>query len=119
MGEFIRYEGGVKGAVYNPTLEPLNFESGATSVAEGAQATIVGPNPAGSRHKGRYFVELAARGGDIAWNLDGSVAVATSPGYLPDGGREWIGPLDENTAHMVYVYGIEAATVHYYWWREM
>lgn len=119
MGEFIRYASGVKEAVYNPTLEPLNLESGAVAVGAADQATITGPNPAGSRHKGRYFVELAARGGDVTFTVDGGVAIATSPGYLPEDSREWIGPLDEATQHIVHVYAISAATVHYYWWREM
>ena len=62
-------------------------------------------------------VEIAAEGGAVYWNI-GGVATANAPGYIPEDGREWIGPCCRDTLQAQGIRVLSSGTVHVMYFRE-
>ena len=61
--------------------------------------------------------QIRARGGEVYYNINGITASAASPGYVPTGGIEIVGPLDNLGS--LWIFSATVATVcHFMWFRE-
>jgi len=66
---------------------------------------------------GAAAFQIRARGGEVYYNVNGITASAASPGYVPTGGIETVGPLDNLGS--LWIFSATVATVcHFMWFRE-
>lgn len=61
------------------------------------------------------IVELAANGEDLYYILNaGDTASALAPGFIAEGGRELIGPLDNLNALAIFMAGVNTTHIQYF-----
>ena len=62
-------------------------------------------------------VEIAAEDGAVYWDF-GNPAIVGSGGYIPEDGREWIGPMVRSDLQTKGINVLSSGTVHVMYYRE-
>ena len=102
-------ERGVRNHLQQTPLPYLEYLTGQTLSAPDNTALTI-PRTASC-------VEIAAEDGAVYWNI-GGVATVNAPGYIPEDGREWLGPLCRATLQTQGINVYSSGTVHVTYWRE-
>ena len=110
MAGIIKYGQGPFDPAFLPRWEFM--AGGAAALTTGNALTLEAP----TTDPPTNILQLGARGGDVTYNINGMAAGPTSGGFVPDDGREIIGPLHNFV--LVTVYALAGVTVHYQWFRE-
>ena len=93
----MKYTQGTFNAVYEPSLDPVELESGAHVFAGAGVITLVGPVGQGRKH-----LWIAANGQSyLTYSIRGT-ATTDSPGYVPAAQVLKIGPIQDFAQISVY-----------------
>jgi hypothetical protein len=90
-------------------LPQWRYLGGITITANGTSQAVALPSDAST------FV-IAARGGDVHFNINGPVVV-TSPGFVAENGSDVFGPI--SNLESLYVYGAVGAYAHIMFFAEI
>jgi len=103
---FPKYEAGPYKATHLPHWKYLG---GTSMTMDETSQTVAIPDRA-------HILEIRAEGGAVYFALNFAFAAANSPGYIPDGGGEIIGPL--SNLNSLEVFGSAAVVAHRMYCRE-